>query len=105
MEQKGSKIQEARNFLKSKSGPESSHSGADFGTGKEPLARQKLGAESACAGPDFEAQEEPSIRQKSGAERESSGTDFAQTWAFGFVYFAIRAPNVTLRGPIFHLPI
>ena len=45
MGQKGSKAQEARKFLKSKSGPESSHSGADFGTGKEPLARQKSGAD------------------------------------------------------------
>jgi len=60
-DKKESKAQEARKFSKSKSGPESSHSGADFGTGKGPLARQK-----------------------SGAERESSGADFARTWAFGF---------------------
>jgi len=66
------------------------------------LARQKSGAELSCSGPEFEAQEEPLARQKSGAEWESSGADFAQAWAFGLVYFAIQAPNVTLRGPIFH---
>ena len=60
-DKKGSKAQEARKFSKSKSAPESSHSGTDFGTQKEPLARQK-----------------------SGAERESSGADFAWTWDFGF---------------------
>jgi len=57
MEQKGSKVQEARKLQKSKSGPKSSHSGADFDTDKEPLARQFSGPESACSGADFEAQE------------------------------------------------
>jgi len=90
MEQKGSKEQEARKFLKRKSGPESSHSGADFGTGKEPLARQKSGAESACSSAEFEAQEERLIRQKSGAERHSSGANFAQLLDWFIVQFGHR---------------
>jgi len=82
-DKKGSKAQEARKFSKSKLGPESSRSGADFGTGKGPLARQISGAELTRSGAEFEAQKEPFARQKSGVERESSGADFARTWAFG----------------------
>jgi len=51
-------VQEARKPRKSKSGPESSHSGADFDADKEPLVRHFSGPESAYSGVDFEAQDQ-----------------------------------------------
>jgi len=89
MEQKGSKVQEARKILKRKSGPESLHSGADFGTGKEPLARQKSGAEPACSGANFEAQEEPFGSTKIGCRTGEFGRRFCAVMGFWIGFFLL----------------
>ena len=61
MEQKGSKVQEARKLQRENRAPNPHVRALIFETAKEPLARHK-----------------------SGAKLQSSGADFAQAWDFRF---------------------